>query len=143
MDLKGIVGLKGKSGLFKIVSAPEARVIIVESFEDGKRFPFNDPYGVLSLETTTVFTHDDSMKLEDIFLNIKNNESQNPVPDIKSDPKVLKKYFRTVAPDFDEEKVYGSDIKKIISWYIILKGRNFFAESDSKSETDSELDPNN
>src|ERR1035438_9181457 len=127
MDLKNIVGLKGKSGLFKVISSETARVMIVESFEDKKRFPVTDMYGISQLDGTTVYTHDEdtSIKLVDIFNNIKEIESQNPVPDPKADPKVLKEYFKLVAPDFDEERVYGSDIKKIISWYIILKGLHF------------------
>jgi hypothetical protein len=144
MDLKGIIGIKGKGGLFKIISHPDAKVIIVEALEDNKRFPVTDPYGISQLDSITIFSTGDDLNLSDIFRNIKNIESQNPVPDPKGDEKAIVEYFRTVAPDYDANKVYNSHIKKIISWYIILNKKHYFEELDNKTESaSSEIDSNN
>jgi uncharacterized protein DUF6852/uncharacterized protein DUF5606 len=141
MDLKGIVGIKGKSGLFKIISGDKARVIIVESFEDKKRFPATDPYGISQLDTVTVYANDGQINIVDIFQNMLDKESEHPVPDSKVDQKILKDYFKIVAPDYDEDKVYGSDIKKIVSWFHILKEKHYFDVTENKPEPTENTEP--
>jgi hypothetical protein len=73
---------------------------------------------------------------------MKENENENPVIDPKGDQISLKKYFKTIVPEYDEMKVYASDIKKIISWYIILKDTLDFSETDAKGEGNAVSDSN-
>jgi|ERR1035437_8896552 hypothetical protein len=144
MDLKGIVGLKGKGGLFKIISSKEAKIIIVEALDDNKRFPVPDPYGISQLESITVFGQGEDLRLSDIFKNIKSIESEHPVPDPKGDDKAIITFFKLAAPDYDVNKVYTSHIKKMLSWYIILNEKHYFDEPDTNTESaPSETDSNN
>ena len=78
-----------------------------------------------ALDEITVFGEDDDIKLTEIFERMKTAGS---VPETKADGNTLRKFFREVAPDHDEERVYSSDIKKIITWYNILKDLPLFNE---------------
>jgi hypothetical protein len=141
MNLKEIVSIAGKSGLFKIISQTKNGVI-VESLVDGKRFPAFVHDRMSSLEEISVFTTAEDRPLKDIFIAIRDKENRGKAIDSKSDNNVLKKYFAEVVPDFDQERVYVSDIKKIIAWYNQLQQHDlldFDKEADSEpSETVNE-----
>src|SRR4051812_47427151 len=115
MNLKGIIAVAGKPGLFKLVGQNKSGFIL-ESLDAQKvKLIVNMSTSKMSsLEDITVFGDDDDIKLPAIFENM--SKAAN-VPDAKADGTVLRGFFREVAPQHDEYKVYASDIKKIISWY--------------------------
>ena len=82
---------------------------------------------IAALDEITIFGDEDDILLTDV---LKRAQSANNVPDPKADGKVLRVFFREVAPGHDEEKVYSSDMKKIVSWYHIMKDQPFFSEPD-------------
>jgi hypothetical protein len=86
-----------------------------------------------SLEDITIFGDDEDIRLPDVFDAMKGEAN---IPDTKADGKVLREFFRTVAPSHDEGRVYASDIKKIVSWYAILKELPLFEEEALISEED-------
>lgn len=136
MNLKEIVSIAGKSGLFKIISQTKNGVI-VESLVDGKRFPAFVHDRMSSLEEISVFTTGDDRPLKEIFIAIREKENRGKAIDSKSDNNTLKKYFAEVVPDFDQERVYVSDIKKIIAWYNQLQQHDlldFSEEADKQPE---------
>ncbi|MEH6308838.1 DUF5606 domain-containing protein [Olivibacter sp. CPCC 100613] len=127
MNLRGIVSVTGRPGLFKLIgqnktgfileSLDEKRVKIVVNISTAK---------MASLEDITIFGTEDDIKLIDIFEKMKQLSS---LPDTKKDSgDKLRVFFQDVAPDHDEERVYSSDIKKIISWFGILKEFPLFDE---------------
>jgi len=127
MNLRGIVSVTGKPGLFRLIgqnktgfileSLDEKRVKIVVNISTAK---------MASLEDITIFGADDDIKLVDILEKMK---ALDALPDPKKDNgDKLRLFFREVAPSHDEERVYTSDIKKIINWFGVLKGFPLFDE---------------
>ncbi|RVU01958.1 hypothetical protein EOD41_08380 [Mucilaginibacter limnophilus] len=132
MNLQGIVAVSGKPGLWKAL-AQNKTGFILESLDGNKtKLVANLSTAKLAaLDEITVFGDDEDLKLKDIFANIKEASS---VPDAKADGNTLRKFFREVAPGHDEEKVYASDMKKIISWFNILKDLPLFDEAEATAE---------
>ncbi|MDG5798739.1 DUF5606 domain-containing protein [Marinilabiliaceae bacterium ANBcel2] len=138
--VKDILAISGQPGLFKLVS--QARnSIIVESLRDGKKSPAYSTSRISALEDISIYTDEGDVILSDIFIKIF--ESDMDV-DPKSDGKTLKSEFQKVLPDYDEERVYVSDIKKIFSWYKILKEKGLItAEAIEKYKKDKEEEEKN
>jgi hypothetical protein len=121
MDLKEILAISGHSGLFKFISQGRTG-IIVEGFEDKKKMVAFKHYKISSLSDIAIFADSGETPLRTIFKKIFEIENGNLAFNGKIDDKQLKSYFEKVLPDYDKEKVYVSDIKKVISWYNILVG---------------------
>jgi hypothetical protein len=131
MDLKEIMSVSGQSGLFRFVSQGR-NGIIVESFTDKKRSFISASQKVSSLSDIAIFTDGDEVPLKDVLKNIHELEPGIPVPEAKSSPDVLKKFMEKVLPNYDRDRVYISDIKKLVSWYnalLELKLLNFEEEA--------------
>ncbi|MGZ3873588.1 MAG: DUF5606 family protein [Mucilaginibacter sp.] len=128
MNLQGIVAVSGKPGLWRALAQNKTGYIL-ESLDAQKvKLIANLSTAKLAaLHEITIFGIDDDIKLIDVFERMKN---ATEVPDAKADGKKLRAFFREVSPDHDEEKVYASDMKKIISWYQILKDLPLFNEAD-------------
>ena len=139
MDLKEIMSVSGQSGLFKFVSQGR-NGIIVESFTDKKRTFVSASQKVSSLGDIAIFTDGDEVPLHDVLKKIHDVEPGIPAPDPKSSPDILKKFMEKVLPNYDRERVYVSDIKKLVSWYnalLELKLLNF----DEAVKPDGEAKP--
>ena len=132
MNLRGIVAISGKPGLFKVIGQNKSGFVLESLDEQKLKVVVNLSTAKLAaLEDITVFGEDDDLKLADIFERMKSTT----VPDTKNAGGVaLRDYFREVAPEHDEEKVYSSDIKKIINWYIILKDLPLFEENSQAED---------
>ncbi|MBN2743815.1 hypothetical protein LX69_03238 [Breznakibacter xylanolyticus] len=117
--LKEILAISGQGGLFKVISQAK-NAIIVESLVDGKRMPAHASSRISALEDISVYTEDGDMKLAVVFKRIADKENNGEAIDAKSSNDQLKAYFEQVLPEYDKERVYVSDIKKIISWYNLL-----------------------
>ncbi|MFY0671874.1 MAG: DUF5606 domain-containing protein [Bacteroidia bacterium] len=120
MDLKKIVSITGKPGLYKVI-AETPKKIIVQSLEDSrKKIPVGSNFQVALLDKITIYTLDgNDLFLKDIFEKIENTELE--LPSANDAPANLRSYFKEIAPNHDEGRVYASDLKKIIKWYTLLK----------------------
>lgn len=139
MDLKDILAVSGQSGLFKFISQGR-QGIIVESFTDKKRTCIYSTQKVNALTDIAVYTEDEEIPLSDIFKNIYKKENGGETISYKSSGEELKKYMAEILPDYDRERVYVSDIKKVLSWYNILlklKLLKFKEEKDDKKDDDT------
>ena len=116
MNLEGIINVAGKPGLYKVVSKGN-KTVIVESFIDGKRSPLYSDNQANMLEEIGIYTYDDTKPLSEIFDDIAKKENGEQSINHKSSTKQLTIYFREILKDYDEERVYISDIKKVIQWY--------------------------
>ena len=119
MDLKDILAIGGKPGLYKFISQAK-NGIIVENLKDNKRIPSYATDKVSALDDIAVFTEDEEVSLAQVFVNIFKKEEGKACISHKSSSDELKNYFAEILPDFDKDRVYVSDIKKILSWYNIL-----------------------
>ncbi|MEO8885244.1 MAG: DUF5606 domain-containing protein [Mucilaginibacter sp.] len=133
MNLSGIVAVSGKPGLWKAL-AQNKTGFVLESLDAQKiKLIANLSTAKLAaLDEITLFSYDEDIKLTDVFERMKTAAN---VPDAKADGKVLRAFFREVAPDHDEEKVYASDMKKVLTWYHILKDMPLFNEEVKAAES--------
>jgi len=131
MNLSGIVSVSGKPGLWKAL-AQNKTGFVLESLDAQKiKLIANLSTAKLAaLDEITLFGYDEDIKLTDVLERIKTAAN---VPDAKADGPILRKFFREIAPDHDEEKVYASDMKKVILWYNILKDMPLFNEEPAAS----------
>ena len=128
MNLQGIVAVSGKPGLWKALTQNKTGFILESLDEKKTKLVANISTAKLaSLDEITIFGDDEDIRLKDVFERMKTAAS---VPDAKADGSKLRTFFREVAPGHDEEKVYASDMKKIVSWFGILKDLPLFAEAD-------------
>jgi hypothetical protein len=121
--LKDLMSISGHGGLFRFVSQGR-NGIIVESLETGKRMQVFASMKVSALEDIAVYTGDKEVQLEEVFAAIHKYENGKEAISPKSESDELKDYFSAILPDYDRERVYASDIKKILSWYNLLLKEN-------------------
>jgi hypothetical protein len=115
MKLKEILTIPGMPGLYKKVAVAKNNIII-ESLADGKRQSVQATRGVSSLGDINIFTKDDEISLAEVLKKISETDGGKLSIDPKAEPDALKKYFRKLIPEIDEEKVHPSHMKKILSW---------------------------
>ncbi len=132
MDLSNILSITGKGGLFKLISrAPNC--FIVESLEDGHRFPAFSQDGVATLDNIAIFTEEDEVTLQSVFQSIFKKENGAALS-IPKDHNALKAYFADVLPNYDRERVYVSNIKKVLAWYNLLVEHKLVDLEEEKAE---------
>ena len=134
MDLSKILSVTGKSGLFKLLSHNKTS-FIVESLTDGKRFPVFPNDGVATLDNISIFTEDDDVSLQSVLLSIYKKENGDQSAVNVSDNNALKAYFAEILPNYDRERVYVSNMKKVILWYNQLVEKQLI---DDKEEEKTE-----
>jgi transcriptional regulator with PAS, ATPase and Fis domain len=133
MALKEVMSISGYSGLFKFVSQGR-NGIIVESLTDGKRTHVSASSKVSALSDISIFTHEGEEPLRKVLDSIKQLENGAPSISHKVSNDELKKYFQKLLPNFDEERVYISDIKKVITWYNQLQNIGMLDFSEEEEE---------
>ena len=116
MNLEGIINVAGKPGLYKVVSQGN-NTVIAESLTDGKKTPLFSHNHSNMLEEIGIYTYNDTKPMSEIFDDIAIKENEGQAPSHKSSTNQLTDYFREILADYDEERVYISDIKKVIQWY--------------------------
>jgi hypothetical protein len=131
MNLQGIVAVSGKPGLWRALTQNKTGFILESLGAQKTKLVANLSTAKLAaLDEITIFGYEDDIRLTDIFERMK---SATNIPDAKADSKQLRAFFNEVAPDHDEEKVYSSDMKKVINWFNILKDLPVFNEEASKA----------
>ena len=136
MDLSKIVSISGKPGLYVIKSQAIGR-LIVESVLDGKCTPAFARDRMSSLEEISIFSTDDDRPLKEVFMMIHEKMGDKVDFDFKkASNKELREKFAFVMPDYDEEAVYPSDMKKVFAWYQMLVDKNLldFTVEEKKEE---------
>ncbi len=148
MDLTEILSISGKPGLYKMISHTKTGML-VESMSDQKRFPVFAHEKVSSLEEISIFTETDDISLKDIFKKMNELMEGEKALSHKSSADELKDFFDDVVPDYDKERVYVSDIKKVVQWYNVLHEMDMLdfteevedeAEDDGTEEVNEEND---
>jgi len=142
MELKEIMAISGHSGLFKFISQGR-HGIIVESLIDGKKNNVSASAKVSALSDIAIFTDEAEVPLKDVFKKIREVENGVQAISHKVDDKELRKYFEKILPTYDRDRVYASDIKKVINWYNQLQSMNMLEildleekEPEGKTETE-------
>lgn len=133
MDLSKILSISGRSGLFKVVSQSK-NAVIVESLTDSKRSPAFSHERMSSLEEISIFTTGEDRPLKEVLKAFFTTLEGKPATDAKSADKELIKQFGEVVPDYDPDRVYISDIRKMMAWYNLLLSHNMLDFSEEKAE---------
>lgn len=119
-DLSKILAVSGQSGLFLYVSQARSGAI-VEALADKKRSTVGMTSKITSLADISIYTDDEEVKLQQVFLNMKEVLSDADAPSAKSDPQELKALFEKSLPSYDRDRFYVSHMKKVVEWYNALK----------------------
>ena len=138
--VKDILSISGHGGLFKYLKKSR-NGIIVEHLETGKRMNADATARVNALEDISVYTVDGDIPLKDIFKAISEKEDGGPsLNPKKASSQELREYFEEIAPEYDEEKVYVSDIKKILKWFNTLQKLDMlnFEEDEEENKENTE-----
>lgn len=120
MDLSLIFTVPGKPGLYRLVSQGKASSVM-ESLVDHKRTPIFRLDKVSSLAEIAIYTYDGEISLADVFRNIYKKENGGKCLDHNEKGETIRAYFGEILPNFEQERVYDSNIRKVLQWYNILK----------------------
>ncbi|MDD2287381.1 MAG: DUF5606 domain-containing protein [Bacteroidales bacterium] len=134
MDLSKILSISGKPGLYLLVSQTKTGAL-VESLLDGKRQPAFSNERISSLEDISIFTLEEDIPLKKVFELIYSKENGGECISHKSDNNKIVQYMEEILPDFDRDRVYVSDMKKLFSWYNILNAKGLITIEEVKEET--------
>jgi hypothetical protein len=134
MNLTGIISISGRPGLFKVI-AQGKNSVIVESMIDKKRFPAYATEKISTLEDISIFTYEEDVKLTEVLAKMNESFTDN-CPSHKEDMKTLEASLATFLPNWDKERVYPSDVRKIFQWYHLIKQAGLF-EAATEETTDA------
>lgn len=135
IDLTGIIAITGQPGLFKIV-AQSKNGIIVEGLVDKKRVNVYASTKVSTLSDISMFTTGDDKAIEEIMGAIFDKEKGGAAIDNKADDAAIAKYFGEVLPDYDKDRVYVSNMRKLFNWYNVLQSSGNLKKKEEKTETE-------
>lgn len=127
--------------MYKLIAETKNH-LIVESLETGKRMPAYTTAKISTLEDIAIFTETEEVPLKEIFQKISEKENGGPAIDHKAPADTLKAFFEEILPDYDRDRVYVSDIKKILLWYNILQKKELLDFSEEE-ETEEKESPDN
>ena len=136
MEFSKIIAVTGKPGLFQVISQSKS-AIIVEALADKKRFPITATQNVSLLENIAIYTYEEDVPLLAVFKKINEKTEGKEAISHKESSNKLTGFFSEVLPDYDDERVYASNIKKVIQWFNILvaAGMDFATVEASTEET--------
>jgi hypothetical protein len=134
MNLTKVLAISGKPGLYHLETQTRSG-FLATSLADGKRISVGIRNNVSLLSEIAIYTLEKEVPLTEVFTNMKNFEDGKEARiSPKSDGSTLEEYFSQVLPNYDRDRVYASDIKKIIQWYNLLLAKGFL-EEDAQEDT--------
>ena len=138
MSFEKIISVPGYPGLFQMVAQMRNGGFVVEGIADKKRMPVSSTQRIVMLKDVAIYTYEEDMPLYDAFKKMKENDALSSSVNAKSEPADLKDVLKKVLPEFDEERVHISDIRKIFSWYNLIKEMVGSPESEAAMNPTSE-----
>lgn len=139
MSLEKILAISGKPGLYELKSQTRSG-FLAQSLLDGKKISVSARHNVSLLSEIAIYTLTEEVPLREVFNKIATKEEGREAINHKVSKDQLEEYFFNVLPDYDEERVYASDIKKVVQWYNLLhkNGMTDFSETEASQQTSSE-----
>jgi len=136
MNLEKILAISGKPGLY-VLKVQTRTGFVAESLADGKKITVSLKSNVSLLSEISVYTYDGEKPLKEVMSNIAEKENKGAAISHKEDNATLAAYFKEVLPTYDEERVYASDIKKILNWYNTLQAKGLIEEETAVEEAEA------
>lgn len=137
MSLEKILSISGKPGLYELKTQTRTG-ILAESLIDGKKVTISARQNVSVLSEIAIYTLTEEVPLRSVFQKIAEKENGGEALSHKSTKDELEEYFFEVLPDYDEDRVYPSDIKKVLQWYNLLNKKGFTDFSETEKDTSEE-----
>ncbi|MGB2412839.1 MAG: DUF5606 domain-containing protein [Schleiferiaceae bacterium] len=137
MDLRTVLSVSGKPGLFKLI-AHQKNGVVVESLLDGKRTAISANANVSSLGDIAIYTYEEEVPLRDVFKAMAEVTEGKEALSHKSSKDQLEDFFGEVLPKFDQERVYASDIKKVVQWFNILVKNDLLSILEEEASAEAE-----
>ena len=137
MSFQKILAISGKPGLYELKVQTRSG-FVAEALLDGKKITVGSRSNVSLLSEIAVYTYNEEVKLIEIFKTIAAKENGEPTISHKESDDKLRSYFREILPEFDEDRVYTSDIKKIFNWYNILQPKGYVSVEALNTEAKEE-----
>ena len=138
MEFSKIISVTGKPGLFQVISQSK-NAIIAESLTDKKRLAINATQNVSLLENIAIYTYEEDMPLLNVFKAISEKTEGEKALSHKESGNKLTSFFTEVLPNYDDERVYTSNIKKVIQWFNLLIESGFdFSIIEESNATEAE-----
>ena len=128
MNLEKILAISGKPGLY-VLQVQTRTGFVAESLVDGKKITVNLKSNVSLLSEISIYTYEGEKPLSEIMQKIADKENKQPAISHKEDNATLTAYFKEILPDYDEERVYPSDIKKVLNWYNMLQAKGLVVDT--------------
>lgn len=135
IDLTGIISISGQPGLFKII-AQSKNGIIIEGLADKKRTNIYSTTKVSTLADIGMYTTGEDKPIEEIVTAVFEKEKGGPCVSAKADDKEIAAYFEVVLPEYDKERVYVSNMRKLFNWYTILQTTGNLKEKDANADAE-------
>ena len=133
IDLKGIIAISGQPGLYKIIASSK-NGFIVEGLADKKRLNIFSTTKVSNLAEISMFTTGEDKPIAEIMFGIFEKENGNPAVDHKAEDAAIEKYFSEILPDYDKERVYVSNMRKLFGWYNLLQSTGNLKKKEEGAE---------
>ncbi|MFB6455792.1 DUF5606 domain-containing protein [Chitinophaga sp. Hz27] len=140
MQYREIVAVTGLGGLFQLVASKQDGAIVRSLEDKSTRFVSSRVHNFTPLESIEVFTTGENVNLAEVFKAMDEKAAAFPPLDAKADNNTIKAYFKSVYPEFDEERVYVSDMKKMVKWFAILKSNDLLKFEEILANGDGEED---
>jgi hypothetical protein len=138
MEYREIVAVTGLGGLFQLLTTKSDGAIVRSLTDKSTKFISARVHNVTPIESIEIYTNDDNVRLHVVLQAIKDNEGTTALPDTKAGNEGIKAFFKTVYPNLDEERVYVSDMKKMLKWYELLK-QNDLLNFDRYNQSEEEV----
>jgi hypothetical protein len=139
MNLEKIMAISGKPGLYELKLQTRTG-FVAESLADGKKVTVGLRNNVSLLSEISMYTHSDEKPLVEVMRNIAKKENNGPAISHKEDNGALLAYFKEVLPDYDQDRVYPSDIKKVLNWYNVLQAKGLVSSEEPKDEKEEAVE---
>lgn len=133
MNLEKILSISGKPGLY-VLRVQTRTGFVAESLADGKKITVNLKSNVSLLSEISIYTYEAEKPLTEIMNAIAAKHDNGPAISHKESNDTLLAYFKEILPNYDEDRVYGSDVKKILNWYNILQSKGMVEEEAPAAE---------
>lgn len=138
MDLSNIFSIAGKPGLYQLLTQSKSGVL-VQNLEDGKKVHADASAKISGLADISIYTDTEEKLLTEVLLAAKNHfEGKTFDINFNKETAQMVEAFEAILPDYDRDRVYNSDIKKIFKWYNILLGADLLVEEETKEEAKAE-----
>ncbi|MDG1100370.1 MAG: DUF5606 domain-containing protein [Saprospiraceae bacterium] len=132
MNLSNVLAVSGLPGLYEL-AANRPNGLLLIPIEGGKsKFCSSRKHQFTPLETVAIYTWSDTVELKNVFNSMTVKIQEVPLPDLNGGRDVLNSYFEQILPEFDRERVYPNDIKKVIKWYVALEAQGFLSATDEE-----------